>query len=1148
MPQNPEEIITEIRELTQPRYRESLVSRGLARGLIWRNGVLPPESPQFSPSLSADLLDHGFLCLSNSLRLRDISGDSETVKTGLYAAAEALESAVRYGDPADSERAFYLTLAAAAFHIGGYSARAYSLFSVDLPALNLSSYEKSLVYLMRRDVDGMRRNTQTWLQAGPLSSVESTGQSSGDSEATLDDLLAGELTRVFHRAIANLDSALLLGDQGSLGEALRLVRLGRDGAGEVHHVPLWWSFTIAQHLFDDLWQYSMHAILPENGGPPDWPRLRREFIQLLGSRLPCEIELWPSQRDAAKRVLDTTDDLVVALPTSAGKTRIAELCILRALADGKRVIYVTPLRALSAQIENSLARTFRPLGYSVTSVYGASGVAVADLDTIKSASIVVATPEKLDFAVRLDPAVIDDVSLIVLDEGHMIGLSEREIRYEVMVQRLLRRADSEQRRIVCLSAVFTEGEAFDDFAGWLRSDAPGEAVRSTWRPTRQRPGTLVWNTQSARLSFQVEQERPFVPRFVEARDAIRPRRTAFPHDAQELVVDATRAFLGRGQTVLIYCPLRKSVETTAKAFLKAHSQGYFGPTISDAQQGNLKRALRLGAEWLGENHPAVECLRLGIAVHHGSLPRQFLSELETLLRQRVLPVCISSPTLAQGLDLSFGVLLFRSLYRSKSLIPAKEFANVIGRVGRAFVDLDGLYVLPVFEATTNKTKQRVREFQRLITDAQTRQLDSGIRQLIEVILKMLRDRLGLAADGLREYVLNQASTWVVPSSGEEDTYPALLQTALNELDTAILGAVDAFDTDLTALATVLDTALRSSYWQRRLSRATDESKLLQQAVLRGRAEWLWSRTSATTRRRYFAAGVGFVAGQAIDAEQSVYQQQLAAAEAALIEGRIDDVIAAVVQMAKKVFLIGPFAPDDLIGGWEELLGHWMKGTALGQCADSDGVAFIQEHVVFRLVWGIEAIRLQLQETEVVSDVPGDGLALCLTYGVPTLGAAAFMQAGVRSRVFAQAVARKAGASVQTPSDVGIWLFTMMQSQESQITWKSDAERAEWDDFVQMYGHREYSDWKEFSHTLIPEWSTEPPTPGSWVRVVREEGDVTAVVYSTEFNAIGRVGIPNEIGSRHFFARVESSRTTLKVDFFGVVRDYDYWGGARIVQG
>uniref|UniRef100_UPI0025E04A11 DEAD/DEAH box helicase n=1 Tax=uncultured Rothia sp. TaxID=316088 RepID=UPI0025E04A11 len=71
-------------------------------------------------------------------------------------------------------------------------------------------------------------------------------------------------------------------------------------------------------------------------------------------------------------------NMVVALPTSAGKTRIAELCILACLAAGKRVVFVTPLRALSAQTEVSLSSTFQPLGKTVSSLYGSIGVSDAD--------------------------------------------------------------------------------------------------------------------------------------------------------------------------------------------------------------------------------------------------------------------------------------------------------------------------------------------------------------------------------------------------------------------------------------------------------------------------------------------------------------------------------------------------------------------------------------------------------------------------------------------------------------------------------------------------------------------------------------------------------------------------------------------------
>ncbi|WP_163283996.1 DEAD/DEAH box helicase, partial [Enterobacter hormaechei] len=90
------------------------------------------------------------------------------------------------------------------------------------------------------------------------------------------------------------------------------------------------------------------------------------FLGELFSRSVAEIELWPSQIEAARRAGDLTDDLVVALPTSAGKTRIAEIAALMALSVGRRVLIVTPLRALSAQTEKSFRRTFGSLGFTVS--------------------------------------------------------------------------------------------------------------------------------------------------------------------------------------------------------------------------------------------------------------------------------------------------------------------------------------------------------------------------------------------------------------------------------------------------------------------------------------------------------------------------------------------------------------------------------------------------------------------------------------------------------------------------------------------------------------------------------------------------------------------------------------------------------------
>ena len=376
------------------------------------------------------------------------------------------------------------------------------------------------------------------------------------------------------------------------------------------------------------------------------------------------MELWPSQLTAATRSTDPDDDLVIALPTSAGKTRIAELCLLRTLADGRRAVYVTPLRALSAQVERVLGRTFVPLDASVTSLYGASGATSSDVDTLATASIVVATPEKLDFALRQDPDVLNDVGLIVFDEGHMIGLGSREIRYEVLIQRLLRRPDAGSRRIVCLSAMFNPDDPyFADFGNWLRSDATGDFVHVQWRPTRQRFATLDWSERggTARLAF-LDGERPFVPRFIERVAAQGRRKNAFPQNDKEFCIAAANAFARDGHTVLVYSPQRSQIEPIASEFRRIADQGYL-THIRPPSPEHLLVAQAIGREWLGEDHAAMKALEVGVGTHHGALPRPFLSAIEELLDKRRLSIVVASPTLAQGVDLACSVLIFRSIQR-----------------------------------------------------------------------------------------------------------------------------------------------------------------------------------------------------------------------------------------------------------------------------------------------------------------------------------------------------------------------------------------------------------------------------------------------------------------------------------------------------
>lgn len=484
MPTSPEAIEAAIETAAAAGFRGRLLARGQARAMIWRDGVLPPDAPGFSPQLTYDLHSYAYSLLGLGLRLREQGGDLARARLAFEQAATALEAAISRGPRGEPERDFHFVMAGAAYHLARLSARAYSLLNTVREEDNFSPIERALAMIMLRDLNQLEslalefRTSGTGSDDAILGQFESKfdlqalpGDQESDEASVLLDGADLALVDNFFAAVSIFLLALEWGQRELVDAALRRIAEGLSICGELNLVPQWWAHKVGFHLLKDLWDASFHERLPRapaGGEAPDWHTLRELFLATLLRRSKAEIDLWPSQLDAADRTANQLDDLVVSLPTSAGKTRIAELCILRCLAAGKRVVFVTPLRALSAQTEVGLQRTFGPLGKTVSALYGSIGVSGMDEDAMRERHIVVATPEKLDFALRNDPSLLDDVGLLVFDEGHMIGLNEREVRYEVQIQRLLKRADAAQRRIVCLSAILPDGHQLDDFANWLR--------------------------------------------------------------------------------------------------------------------------------------------------------------------------------------------------------------------------------------------------------------------------------------------------------------------------------------------------------------------------------------------------------------------------------------------------------------------------------------------------------------------------------------------------------------------------------------------------------------------------------------------------------------------------------------------------------
>ncbi|WP_290437151.1 DEAD/DEAH box helicase [Aeromonas caviae] len=1091
-----------------------LLYRGAAWSLMREAGVLPKNAPPLGETIETDLAEHGFALLRGAMALRAKTGASDLTNKAFERAANAFEALVRNGNPESPDRGFRRTIAASAYHLAGYSAVAYSLFNEASEDLNNAPGETAIRHLILRDLDKLRRFVREWLD-DEAHGDEQIAEALGGEEPDIDEVLSVILNTTICRALAHFDFALETGEPEPIDSARTLLATAISLADNAENVPLWWISNLCRHLIDDLWLHSLHQNLPT--APPEgteekYPDLRRLFISSLYARKTSEVELWPSQREAAQRSTDVTDDLVVALPTSAGKTRVAEIAALMTLSSERRVLIVTPLRALSAQTERSFRKTFAPLGFSVSSLYGASGLSAGDEDALRTREIIIATPEKLDFALRSDPSLIDDVGLIVLDEGHMIGPSEREIRYETLVQRLLRRADKGERRIVCLSAILPSGDELDDLTAWIRSDEPGEPVRSDWRPTRQRFGALTWRGKDSMLRLDLDDNGPFLDKFVAEKAALGREKKPYPRKNSHLTLFAAWEFASQGKRTLIFCTQANWVESYGKQVVDFCKRGYLDSLLEN--EASIARAVEVGKEWLGEDHPAVACLKVGVAIHHGRLPSPFLRELEVLLSEGVLKVIVASPTLSQGLNLNAAVLLVPTLYRASEKIKGEEFANVAGRAGRAFVDVEGLIVHVMFD----KIDWRRKEWRKLVASTKARTLKSGLIQIVAEILDRLSREGVLDRDDAWEYLANAREAWRSPeeeaavaerlatgaeydadddndddedgSDGEEEAIDEEpLSQLVERLDATVFGLIEALDADRADLPKLLDEALKGSLWARQLARENEDIAPLHKKVFEARADLIWRTTTAQARRGHYAMGVGLEAGLSIDAMADELAEMLDRADDAALSGDVDELADALGGLGERLLFMRPFIPDKanaLPANWKTILRSWVSGEEVAKIG-AQNMRAVEEAFTYRLVWALEAVRTRRISLGWSPDTVAGGAAAAVETGVPQFMMAMLIRAGLPSRRAAMAAIGDTIPVFVTPAEMRAWL------ESDEITAYTDAGNWPTPDTAAL--------WARFRTEAlsggIQKWAverykrlldTEVIPPAGFYRIITDEGD------------------------------------------------------------
>ena len=631
--------------------------------------------------------------------------------------ARLWESLARLGE--GTPRSYALLNAACAYELAGYQANAACLarrFDAEHAPRSGGLWKIASTFLQRKFV-------RLGAECAPLVKEPNYDE--------VDDLPYALALAAAASSLSALGEFFLTGDRAKVGSASALLAKAEEVFVASGHDR---EFALARGLRAlavPMASRSTWSVLGDLAGEhPAWRRYLMLLARGLGPspRSSRSIsEVWPSQRSAVEKgLLESSASKIIRMPTSSGKTRVAEMCIMRALAlpgARARCVYVAPYRALVAEVAGEMSKVFPDLGFTVS---GEDGMYDDDLPGKEGerppADILVVTPEKLDLVLRARPESLGGTNLFVIDEGHAVSDAGRGLKMELLLSRLHRRFS--HARFIVLSAMISD-DAMRDLAAWLcrggEEGAEAAVITTGWRPTLQRHARFEWSAGKeggveCMLTYEDEQDE--LPRgTLHIKDVIRresyehvnPRtkrvvRPAFPsREKSETATELALKYAPLGPA-LVYAATKRSAAAVAKKLLRriemAEAAGVSVPDVFGSRGGleGPRRSLRIAKEWLGDGHDVTRCLVRGIAVHHGGLPGNLRQSIEEDVRDGEYAAIVATSTLSQGVNMPIRTIIVHSCRRydekSKRLerIPASEYWNLGGRAGRAGHETEGTVV------------------------------------------------------------------------------------------------------------------------------------------------------------------------------------------------------------------------------------------------------------------------------------------------------------------------------------------------------------------------------------------------------------------------------------------------------------------------
>jgi len=379
-------------------------------------------------------------------------------------------------------------------------------------------------------------------------------------------------------------------------------------------------------------------------------------------------DLYPPQEEAIKAGALQGKNLILASPTASGKTLIAELCALKHILEKNgKTLYLTPLRALANekyQEFQKYTKINKPNGKPIQ-----IGITTGDYDSsnpwLERYDIIITTNEKADSLLRHRTKWMNETTLVIADEVHLLNDSERGPTLEVVLARLMQINPNAQ--LLALSATVKNAQ---EAAEWLKADS----ITTEWRPVTLREGVLN----------QTE---------IQFKDG--GAQKIEKHTANPAINLALHTIRTGGQALIFAATRKSSVSLASKA--STETDKLLSKPLKRSLQRLSEEILTAGERTRISEHLA-SLIQKGTAFHHAGLGGTHRRLIEKAFRDGKIKALTATPTLAFGVNLPARTVVIHDYRRYEPgygwyPIAVLEYKQMAGRAGRPKYDKVGEAIL-----------------------------------------------------------------------------------------------------------------------------------------------------------------------------------------------------------------------------------------------------------------------------------------------------------------------------------------------------------------------------------------------------------------------------------------------------------------------